>query len=199
MREKVRRRKIGNTILFVVDASGSMGANQRMKAVKTAVLSLLLNAYQQRDRVGLIAFRGRDAELLLPPTSSVELAEKYLREIPTGGKTPLPHGLMKAYEVFKTELLRNPDISPLLVLLSDGRANMPLWGNPLEDVEKIGELLRKQRVKSIILDCEHGLVSLGLAKTISQILDAQYILLEEIKTTNILKSIKCSINTSFNP
>jgi len=142
IREKVRERKIGNTILFVVDASGSMGAQQRMTAAKGAILSLLIDAYQKRDRVGLIAFKGDSAELILPPTSSVELARKYLQNMPTGGKTPLPHGLMKGYEVIQSELRRDPDAYPFFILISDGRANVCLHGNSAmeETLEAISDV-----------------------------------------------------------
>ena len=112
LREKVRERKMGNTVLFVVDASGSMGAQQRMTAVKGAILSLLIDAYQKRDRVGLVVFRGQTAEVLLPPTSSVELARKYMQHLPVGGKTPLAQGLSKAFEVIQREKMINPHTIP---------------------------------------------------------------------------------------
>ena len=108
MREKVRETKTGSLILFVVDASGSMGAPRRMVAVKGAILSLLLDAYQRRNRVGLIAFRGTSAQVLLPPTSNVDLAHAHLREMPTGGRTPLSRGLLLAMEVVEAEKLKDP-------------------------------------------------------------------------------------------
>ena len=110
IREKVRETKTGSLILFVVDASGSMGAQRRMVAVKGAVLSLLLDAYQRRDRVGLISFRGARVDLLLPPTSSVDLAELHLREMPTGGRTPLSRGLYMALDVIESEKMKNHDV-----------------------------------------------------------------------------------------
>ena len=126
VREKVRETKTGSLILFVVDASGSMGAQRRMVAVKGAILSLLLDAYQRRDRVGLIAFRGTTAQVLLPPTSSVDLAHALLSEMPTGGRTPLSRGLLLAMEVIETEKQKDRNVLPLLVVLSDGRANVAM-------------------------------------------------------------------------
>ncbi|MYX57139.1 VWA domain-containing protein, partial [Streptomyces sp. SID8382] len=122
LREAVREGREGNLVLFVVDASGSMAARKRMSAIKGAVLSLLLDAYQRRDKVGLITFRGADAELALPPTSSVDAAAVRLERLPTGGRTPLAAGLLKAREVLRVERLRDPARRPLLVVVTDGRA-----------------------------------------------------------------------------
>lgn len=109
-------------MLFVVDASGSMAARQRMSAVKGAVLSLLLDAYQRRDKVGLVTFRGTDADVALPPTSSVDAAAARLETLPTGGRTPLAAGLLRAHDVLRVERLRDPARRPLVVLVTDGRA-----------------------------------------------------------------------------
>ena len=122
LREARREGREGNLVLFLVDASGSMAARARMGAVKGAVLSLLLDAYQRRDKVGLVTFRGSAARVLLPPTSSVEAAAARLAELPTGGRTPLAAGLLRAHEVLRTERLRDPDRRPLLVVVTDGRA-----------------------------------------------------------------------------
>ena len=126
IREKVRETRTGSLILFIVDASGSMGAQRRMVAVKGAIMSLLLDAYQRRDKVALISFRKTSAELLLPPTNSVELAQYYLQEMPTGGRTPLSKALHLALGVLDIETMKDQDIVPLVVLLSDGRANVDL-------------------------------------------------------------------------
>ncbi|MFP8908498.1 VWA domain-containing protein, partial [Streptomyces atacamensis] len=122
LREAVREGRESNLVLFVVDASGSMAARRRMGAVKGAVLSLLLDAYQRRDKVGLISFRGSGAEVALPPTSSVDAAAARLESLPTGGRTPLAAGLLKARDVLRTERLRDPSRRPLLVAVTDGRA-----------------------------------------------------------------------------
>jgi magnesium chelatase subunit D len=123
LRWQVREGREGNLVLFVVDASGSMAARRRMVATKGAVLSLLLDAYQRRDRVGLVSFRGAGAEVRLPPTSSVELAARRLAELPTGGRTPLAAGLARARGLLAAEAVRDPNRRPLLVLVTDGRAN----------------------------------------------------------------------------
>ena len=128
LRNKVRRRRVGASIVFCVDASGSMGAANRMDAAKAAVLELLVDAYQRRDRVGVVAFRGETAEVVLAPTASVELAQLKLRSLPTGGATPLAHGLVRSLEVLETEARRNDDVIPWLVLVTDGKGNVGING-----------------------------------------------------------------------
>ena len=129
---KVRETKAGNVILFAVDASGSMAARKRMSAAKQAVLSLLLDAYQKRDRVGLITFRGERADLLLPPTTSVDLAERRLQSLPTGGRTPLGHALQIGMLAFERHRMNHPEDVPLLLVVSDGRANVAVGsGDPI--------------------------------------------------------------------
>ncbi|MEW2167741.1 putative cobaltochelatase, partial [Streptomyces sp. NPDC007084] len=120
LRQATREGREGNLVLFVVDASGSMAARQRMSAVKGAVLSLLLDAYQRRDKVGLVTFRGSAAEVALPPTSSVDAAAARLESLPTGGRTPLAAGLLRAHEVLRVERLRDSARRPLVVLVTDG-------------------------------------------------------------------------------
>ncbi len=193
IREKVRERKIGNTILFVVDASGSMGAQQRMSAAKGAILSLLIDAYQKRDRVGLIAFKGNSAELILPPTSSVELARKYLQNMPTGGKTPLPHGLMKGYEVIQSELRRDPDAYPFFILISDGRANVCLHGeSALEETLEIASHIKAEGIHSTVIDTEVGAIRFGFARQISDALGARHLKLEDLRSDSIVNAVKFS-------
>ena len=143
LREKIRETQTGSLILFVVDASGSMGAQRRMVAVKGAVLSLLLDAYQRRDRVALISFRGIRSDILLPPTNSVDLAQIYLRDMPTGGRTPLSKGLYTALELLETEKLKDRETLPMVVLLSDGRSNVTMsggdFGDPMEESHRMAE------------------------------------------------------------
>ncbi len=192
-RTKIREKKIGNLVLFVVDASGSMGAQQRMVASKGAVLSMLMDAYQKRDKVGLIAFRGNSAELVLPPTSSVELAQKYLQELPTGGKTPLSQGLMKGYETIKTELQRDPGICPFMVLISDGRANVSMNGEPpIQETKTIASMFRKEYIQSAVIDTENSMIKFGLAQEISSALGARYIALEDLKADPIVEAVRSS-------
>lgn len=192
-RKKVREKNIGNLVLFVVDASGSMGARQRMVASKGAVLSMLMDAYQKRDKVGLIAFKGNSAELLLPPTSSIELAQKYLQEMPTGGKTPLSRGLVKGYEVIKAELRRDPDTCPFMVLISDGRANVSMNGEPpLQEITTVASRLREEGIQSAVIDTESSMIKFGLAQKISTALGATYLTLEDLKAESIVNAVRTS-------
>ncbi|HHV23488.1 MAG: putative cobaltochelatase [Methanosarcina sp.] len=198
-RKKVREKKIGNLVLFVVDASGSMGARQRMVASKGAVLSMLMDAYQKRDKVGLIAFKGDSAELLLPPTSSIELAQKYLQEMPTGGKTPLSKGLAKGYEVIKAELRRDPDTCPFMVLISDGRANVSMNGEPpLQEITTVATRLREEGIQSAVIDTESSMIKFGLAQKISTALGATYLTLEDLKADSIVNAVRTSAPFDFN-
>lgn len=154
IREKERVRKTSATVLFVVDASGSMGAMRRMESAKGAVLSLLMDSYQKRDRIGMVAFRGNDADLLLPPCSSVDLALKRLAELPTGGRTPLSAGLSKALRVIQGELIKNRETRPMIVLVSDGRANVSLSGDPKKEIVQLAEEARRLGVHTVVIDTE---------------------------------------------
>ena len=189
LRVKVRRVRTGNLILFVVDASGSMGARKRMIAVKGAMLSLLLDAYQKRDRVGLITFRGQNAQLLVPPTNSVELAERQLRQLPTGGRTPLPAGLQLADQVLTNHLKRDSALTPLLVLITDGRVASSLSGH----LQQIATGLAQKKMAALVLDSEQGFVRLGLARQLAQWLGAHYLLLDELQTESIVRQVRLSL------
>ncbi|MEV0830291.1 VWA domain-containing protein [Nonomuraea rubra] len=172
LREVVREGREGNLVLFVVDASGSMAARKRMTAVKTAVLSLLLDAYQRRDKVGLVTFRGSGAEVALPPTSSVEVGAARLRTLATGGRTPLAAGLVRAAEVLRVERLRDPARRPLLVLVTDGRATAG------GSVERAASLLAG--TAAVVVDCESGPVRLGLAVRLAARLRARLVPLDSL-------------------
>jgi len=173
LRRAERRGKEGNLVLFVVDASGSMAARARMTEVKGAVLGLLVDAYQRRDKVGLITFRDKGAELVLPPTSSVENAARRLDAIQTGGRTPLAAGLAKAVQVINTERLRDPLRRPLVLLITDGRAE------PASAIRAGGEL-RGHDV--VVVDCERGPVRLRLAERLAVHLGADYLRLDDVTT-----------------
>ena len=207
VREKIRETKTGTLILFVVDASGSMAAQQRMVAVKGAVHSLLIDAYQRRDRVGLISFRGTDAKLLLPPTSSVELAQTHLADMPTGGRTPLGQGLYVALQLIETERLKDRDVVPLVILLTDGRANVPLgWtegqGGPLPgigigeegpasaDAKRIAAVFNEQRIHSVVVDTEVGVLKFGMAKPIAAAMGAQYLQLDDLGADSLAHTVR---------
>ncbi|MEA2684725.1 MAG: magnesium chelatase subunit [Chloroflexota bacterium] len=153
LRQKVRDRKIGNLIVFVVDASASMDAEQRMNATKGAVLSLLRDAYVRRDKVALVVFSGREAKVVLRPTSSVEMAEKRLSRLTVGGTTPLTHGLVEGLRMIRGEKLKNPDVYPLLVLISDGRGNISVAGDePLLEAQRVAEQIKQEGVRALIID-----------------------------------------------
>ncbi|MEV1021740.1 putative cobaltochelatase [Streptomyces sp. NPDC050264] len=188
LRQATREGREGNLVLFVVDASGSMAARQRMGAVKGAVLSLLLDAYQRRDKVGLVTFRGTGAEVALPPTSSVDTAAARLESLPTGGRTPLAAGLLKAHEVLRVERLRDPARRPLMVVVTDGRAT----GGP-EPVKLAGRAAGLHAVEgtaSVVVDCESGMVRLGLAGQLAGQLGGSAVTLEELRADAIAGLVK---------
>ncbi|WP_042413722.1 vWA domain-containing protein, partial [Streptacidiphilus anmyonensis] len=178
-RQQVREGREGNLVLFVVDASGSMAARQRMSAVKGAVLSLLMDAYQRRDKIGMISFRGSSAELLLPPTSSVEAGAARLELLPTGGRTPLAAGLLRAHETLRVERLRDPLRRPLVVLVTDGRATGSR--SALDDARRAAGLLAASGAASVVVDCESGPVRLGLAGELAGHLQAPAVRLDELR------------------
>ena len=160
-------------MLFVVDASGSMAARKRMTVVKTAVLSLLRDAYQRRDRVGMITFRGKGAEQVLPPTSSHEVGVLRLASLRTGGRTPLALGLRAAVTTIATERRRDPRRRPLLIVVTDGRAT----SGP--DPALVAPALAG--VATVVVDCESGPVRLGLARRLATALDAELMPLEHLE------------------
>ena len=194
LREKVRESRVGNLILFAVDASGSMGARDRMIATKGAIMSLLLDAYQKRDQVGLVSFRGREARVLLPPTSSVELAQYYLAEMRTGGRTPLAAGLAKAHELLVRYGQRERDTQPLLVLLTDGRANAGIGaGDPVTEGLLQAGVLRQAGVPSLVVDTEQGAIRLGLAQRLAEALGGVCLRLEELAANTLARAVRLSL------
>ncbi|RZB33078.1 MAG: magnesium chelatase subunit D [Desulfobacteraceae bacterium Eth-SRB2] len=193
VREKVREKRIGNFIVFVVDASGSMGAGKRMIETKGAILSLLMDAYQKRDKVAMVAFKGEHAETLLPPTSSIELAHKLLEELPTGGKTPLCHGISLGYQIIQSYFRKDPYIYPLLILLSDGKANVSQYGGkPLSEAMEVAEEIRNDtRVNTAIVDVEKsGLITFGLAHQLSRQMGARYFRIEDLKSDTLVEILR---------
>ncbi|MEU9799961.1 putative cobaltochelatase [Streptomyces sp. NPDC051000] len=204
LRQATREGREGNLVLFVVDASGSMAARQRMSAVKGAVLSLLLDAYQRRDKVGLITFRGAGAELALPPTSSVDAAAARLEQLPTGGRTPLAAGLLKAREVLRIERLRDPSRRPLLVVVTDGRATSAggLGGDARELAGRGARLLAAEGVTSVVVDCESGPVRLGLAGVLAADLGGPAVSLDGLRADSLaglVKNVRTSVESARSP
>ncbi|WP_172388096.1 putative cobaltochelatase [Streptomyces sp. MNP-20] len=183
LRQATREGREGNLVLFVVDASGSMAARKRMGAVKGAVLSLLLDAYQRRDKVGLVTFRGSAADVALPPTSSVDAAAARLESLPTGGRTPLATGLLKAHEVLRIERLRDPARRPLVVVVTDGRATG--GPEPVALAGRAARLFAAEGVASVVVDCETGPVRLGLAGQLAGELGGTAVTLDELRADSI--------------
>lgn len=193
IREKVREKRIGNFMLFVVDASGSMGAKQRMIETKGAILSLLQDAYQKRDRVGMVAFKGNQAEVLLPPTNSVEMAQKCLVELPVGGKTPLAAGLAKAQEVVRQHLKRSPHMRPIVVILSDGKANVAMADDkPLAEAHRVADSMREEfDIKYIVVDTEQkGLLAFGKAQALAGRLGAECYTIEQLQVDSLVDIVR---------
>ncbi|MFJ6896771.1 putative cobaltochelatase [Streptomyces hokutonensis] len=188
LRQATREGREGNLVLFVVDASGSMAARQRMSAVKGAVLSLLLDAYQRRDKVGLVTFRGSAADVALPPTSSVDAAAVRLESLPTGGRTPLAAGLLKARDVLRVERLRDPARRALVVVVTDGRATG--GPEPVALAGRAARLFAADGVASVVVDCESGPVRLGLARQLAGELDGTAVTLDELRADSIAGLVK---------
>lgn len=191
LRRKVRVSRAANLVLFVVDASWSMAAAERMVATKGAILSLLQDAYQRRDKVGLVVFRQNGAELLLPPTSSVRLAQRMLDDITVGGKTPLSSGLHLSYQVFVREMRRNPQVMPLMILLTDGAGNVSMTDlTPREEGCQIAALMQRSNIRSVVVNTEHKSFDRGLAEELAFYLGAECYTLEELGAEELYKTVR---------
>ncbi|PKN88587.1 MAG: hypothetical protein CVU46_00620 [Chloroflexi bacterium HGW-Chloroflexi-8] len=193
---KIRVRRTANLILFVVDASWSMAVAERMTAAKGAILSLLNDAYQRRDRVGMIVFQKDRATLVLSPTNSVTMAERALQNIPVGGKTPLSAGLKLAYEVLMREKITHSDIVPLMVLLTDGAGNVAVGKKlgPLPESYQIARLIAEEHVHSIVINLEHASFDRGLAKTLADNLLSPCYTIEELHAQTLYQTVRQEIN-----
>lgn len=189
---KVRESRTGTALLFVVDASGSMNAGKRMKAVKGAVLSLLRDAYRQRDSVGLIAFRGRGAELLLGMTRSVELAEQKLKMMPVGGKTPLSAGLIKGLETIRSVSNKGSGLVPAMVVITDGKANVSFGSglDPWRESRIAAQRVAAAGVRTLVIDTEEGFVQLGYARKLADDLQGSYYRLAELEADHIERAVR---------
>ncbi|MGW5189399.1 putative cobaltochelatase [Kribbella sp. NPDC004138] len=188
VRLAVREGREGNLVLFCVDASGSMGTKKRMAEVKTAIVSLLLDAYQRRDTVGLVTFAGAAATVALPPTGSVETAVRRLESLPTGGRTPLAEGLVQAAEVLRIAAIRDPRRRPLLVLVTDGRATH--GDNAFARARQAAGWLADRGIATVVVDCEpHRGVRLGLAAELASDLRAEYLDLGDVAAGNLVRAV----------
>ncbi len=188
-RTKVREKRIGREIFFIVDASGSMGAKKRMGAVKGAIYSLLQDAYEKRDRVALIAFRREEAEVLLPLTRSIELAQKSLDVLPTGGKTPLANGLALGRAQMEQLFYKDRHAKPICILVTDGRATFALDGNPVQSAMAEAEKMKELGIECIVLDTEREFITLGIAKKIANLLGARYYAMKDINKNTIMQAL----------
>ncbi len=193
IREKIREKRIGNFLIFLVDASGSMGAQGRMTASKGAILSLLLDAYQKRDKVAMISFRKSEAYVNLPPTSSIELAANHLEKMPVGGRTPLSAGLTKAYQMVENALIRDPATRPIMIIITDGKSNVAMGQKkPVDEAMAFAmKMGLDERVKYIVVDTEpDGLVRFDLAGKLAAAAQAQYCKIDDLKSDSLVSLVK---------
>ncbi|NFV78822.1 magnesium chelatase subunit D family protein [Magnetospirillum aberrantis] len=194
IREKVRERRVGNLLLFAVDGSGSMGAQKRMSETKAAIMSLLMDAYQKRDRVAMVVFRGQSAQVVLPPTGSVERAARLLADLPVGGRTPLSSGLEETSKLLDQARRRDPHVLPLVLVLTDGRANAGLGdGPPHEEALRVAAALgqRHPQARFVVVDTEApGMIRLELARKLALALGADYLGTGDLRAEDLISLAK---------
>ncbi len=191
LQRKVRVKKAANLIMFVVDASWSMAVAERMAATKGAILSLLTDAYQRRDRVGLIVFQKNRATLVLPPTNSIQLAQRALVDIPVGGKTPLSAGLYMAQQVLEKEKVLHPDVNPLIIMLTDGAGNVSMSTLPPQDeAHRLADQIAAEHVRSVVINMEHAAFDQGLAQALADHLKAPCYTLSELKAETLYEAVR---------
>jgi magnesium chelatase subunit D len=196
----VRVRRANNLILFVVDASWSMAAAERMEATKGAIMSLLMDAYQRRDQVGLVVFQKDRARLVLPPTSSVDLAHRALRDIPVGGKTPLSSGLLLAYRICEGARRRDAEVRPLIILLTDGAGNVSMTGMPAqEEAMHIARLLHQASFNSVVVNMEHVAFDRGLANALAEAMGAPCYCLPELAAESLVRTVQDGLRLAGGP
>ncbi|MDU4960758.1 MAG: VWA domain-containing protein [Sporomusaceae bacterium] len=191
LRQKIREKRIGTIFLFAVDASGSMGAQQRMRAVKGAIFAILQDAYQKRDQVGMIAFRRQSAEVILPVTRSVDLAQKCLANLPTGGKTPLAAGLEAALTQLETLKKKDRQLRPVLVVVTDGRANSSAaGGDAVGEAVSVAEKIGRSGFSSVVIDTESDFISLAVARKLSLLMGSTYYHIKDLSRDCIIQIVK---------
>jgi len=191
LHRKIRVKRAANLILFVVDASWSMAVEERMQATKGAILSLLTDAYQRRDRVGLVIFQKNQALTILSPTNSITLARQALADIPVGGKTPLSAGLELALSIFKQEAHTHPDVMPLMILLTDGAGNVSI-GNlpPLEEANRMADAIRLAGIRNVTINMEHAAFDQGLARQLSERLGGPCYSISQLHAQILYETVK---------
>ncbi len=195
LQRKVRVAKQSNLVLFVVDASWSMAVAERMSATKGAIMSLLTDAYQRRDRVGLVVFQKDRAMEVLPPTNSVQLAQKALSDIPVGGKTPLSAGLALAHRIIQRDNLAHPDALPLMIILTDGAGNVS-FGNipPQEEAHQIAEQIKAENIRSVVINMEHVSFDQGLAQGLADRLGGPCYTLQELRADLLYDTVRSEMS-----
>jgi Mg-chelatase subunit ChlD len=188
---KVRVKKTANLVLFVVDASWSMAVAERMSATKGAILSLLTDAYQRRDRVGLIVFQKDRATLVLPPTNSIHLAQRALADIPVGGKTPLAAGLFLTFQVLQKEQILHPDVIPLVILLTDGAGNVSMSNlPPQEEAHRLADQIAAEKIRTVVINMEHVAFDQGLAQALADHLEAPCYSLNNLRAETLYHTVR---------
>ena len=191
---KVRVKKAANLVLFVVDASWSMAVAERMQATKGAILSLLNDAYQRRDRVGLVVFQKDRATLILSPTNSIQLAQRALADIPVGGKTPLSAGLFLAHQVVQRERIMHPDVMPLMIILTDGAGNVSLSRlPPQEESHRLADQIAEDDIRCVVINMEHAAFDQGLAQALADHLKSPCYTLNELKAETLYQAVRDEI------
>lgn len=191
LHRKIRIKKSANLVLFVVDASWSMAVAERMAATKGAILSLLTDAYQRRDRVGLIVFQKDRATLILPPTNSIQLAKRALVDIPVGGKTPLSAGLYLAHQIVQREKMIHPDVISLMILLTDGAGNVSLGNLPPQDeAHRLADQIGEDDIRCVVINMEHAAFDQGLAQALADHLKAPCYTLNELKAETLYQAVR---------
>ncbi|MBU6361118.1 MAG: VWA domain-containing protein [Chloroflexi bacterium] len=194
IRKKVRVKRVSNLVVFVVDASWSMAVAERMAATKGAIMSLLTDAYQRRDRVGLIVFQKNMATLVLPPTGSVELAKTALSNIPVGGKTPLTAGLALAHRVITREKLAHPEILPLLIILTDGAGNVSMSHlPPMLEAHRMADMIAEEKIRSVVINMEHAAFDQGLAKKLADHLECACLSISDLRAESLYRVVKTAL------
>jgi magnesium chelatase subunit D len=191
LQRKVRVKRTANLVLFLVDASWSMAVAERMSATKGAILSLLTDAYQRRDTVGLIVFQKDRATLVLQPTNSIQLAKRALADIPVGGKTPLSAGLYMAHQLITREQALHPDVIPLLILLTDGAGNVSLGSlPPQEESHRLADQIAEAEIRCVVINMEHTAFDQGLAQALANHLKAPCYTLHELKAETLYQAVR---------
>ncbi|HOK41274.1 MAG TPA: magnesium chelatase subunit D family protein [bacterium] len=176
IREKIRGKKVRNFLVLLIDSSGSMAAKNEMSKIKGLIFSFLIDAYQKRDKISMIAFKGKAAEVLLYPTINVEFAKKQLEELSTGGKTPLNEGILKGLELIKKEIKKDKKIQPILIIISDGKINSSAKDikEEYELLLKLAEEIKYLKIKTIVIDTENSFIKLGKLQEFSEKSGAKY-------------------------